>query len=52
METTIKYDPQNYPAKINNLIICKAQEWQVTPGEALARLLDQIAAQFTEKSAA
>lgn len=52
METVITYNPENYPAKINNYILRKAQEWQVPPGEALARLLDQLADEATEKSAA
>ena len=52
METTITYNPENYTPKINNLIMRKAEEWQVPPGEALARLLDQLAEQYTEKTAA
>ena len=43
METVITYNPENYPAKINNLIMRKAEEWQVPPSEALARLLDELA---------
>lgn len=52
METVITYNPENYPAKINNLIMRKAEEWQVPPSEALARLLDELAAKEEEKHAA
>ena len=52
METTITYNPENYTPKINNLIMRKAEEWQVPPGEALARLLDELAAEDAEKTAA
>lgn len=52
METTITYNPENYTPKINNLIMRKAEEWQVPPSEALARLLDVLADEAEEKSAA
>ena len=52
MDTTITYNPENYPAKINNLIMRKAEEWQVPPSEALTRLLDELAAIEDEKHAA
>jgi hypothetical protein len=52
METVITYNPENYPSHINNLIMRKAEQWQVPPSEALSRLLDQLAAEEAEKSAA
>jgi hypothetical protein len=52
MELVINYQPENYSSKINNLIMRKAEEWQVPPSEALTRLLDQLADEVIEKSAA
>lgn len=52
METVITYNPENYSGKINNLIMRKAEEWQVPPSEALARLLDELAEKEEEKHAA
>ena len=52
METTLIYNPEHYPSKINNLIMRKAEEWQVPPSEALARLLDLLADEAEEKTAA
>lgn len=52
MEAEITYNPENYPSKINNFIMLKAEQWKCSPGEALARLLDQLAEEGSEKSAA
>jgi hypothetical protein len=43
MTASINYDPREYSEKVNHLIMAKAEEWQVPPSEALARLLDELA---------
>lgn len=44
MNATLKFDPSNYSEKALRLIMLKAEEWQVTPAEAVSRLLDVLAA--------
>lgn len=43
MKTKIEYDPTQYNEQINLLIMLKAEQWQVPPSVALARLLDELA---------
>lgn len=43
MTPKLEYDPSKYSPKINRLIMLKAEQWQCTPGQALMRLLDEIA---------
>lgn len=54
MTATLGFDPSQYSEPVLRLILAKAEEWQCTPAEALARLLDQLAAKsgFKPKQAA
>jgi hypothetical protein len=55
MTPKLEYDPTQYTAKVNQLIMLKAEQWQCPPGQALMRLLDEVAKKElkpTTKSAA
>lgn len=39
----LEFDPANYTERALRLIMANAEKWQVTPGEAVARLMDQLA---------
>ena len=43
MNAKIEYDPTQYSPAVNMLIMRRAEQWQVPPSEALARLLDELA---------
>lgn len=43
MATTLEFDAAAYSERALRLIMARAQAWQCTPGEAVARLLDQLA---------
>ena len=43
MAATLQFDPNQYNERTLKLIMRKTQEWQCTPGEAVAKLLDLIA---------
>jgi hypothetical protein len=43
MQATLEFNPDAYSERSLRLILAKAQEWQVTPAEAVARLLDELA---------
>lgn len=44
MNATLHFDPTIYTERTLQLILAKAQEWNCSPAEAVARLLDQVAA--------
>lgn len=54
MTANLEFDPAQYSEPVLRLILAKVQEWKCTPEEALARLLDEMAARagFTPKKAA
>lgn len=52
MKTLIEYDPTQYPEKVNLLIMLKAEQLKCPPSEALARLLEELADEKLEKTAA
>ena len=43
MPNTIEFDASTYSERALRLILARAQVWQCTPGEAVARLLDHLA---------
>jgi hypothetical protein len=43
MEVSLEFNPDAYSERSLRLILAKAQEWQVTPAEAVSRLLDELA---------
>ena len=43
MEATLEFNPAGYSERSLRLILAKAQEWQVTPAEAVSRLMDELA---------
>jgi hypothetical protein len=51
MEATLEFNPDAYSERSLRLILAKAQEWQVTPAEAVARLLDELAARSRKQAA-
>lgn len=51
MKTKIEYDPMQYNEKVNRLIMLKAEQWKCPPSEALARLLDELAARELKTAA-
>lgn len=44
MTASLQFDPTQYTERSLQLILAKAQEWSCTPAEAVARLLDILAA--------
>jgi hypothetical protein len=44
MNASLEFDPTRYSEPTLRLIMLRAQEWKVTPAEAVSRLLDQVAA--------
>lgn len=44
MTATLDFDPERFRPATLQLILRRAQEWQCTPAEAVARLLDEVAA--------
>jgi uncharacterized protein YihD (DUF1040 family) len=51
MDNKIEYDPTKYSARVNQLIMLKAEQWQCAPSEALMRLLDELAAKEIKSAA-
>ena len=45
MKAIIIFDPKAYSERTLRLILKKAEEWNCAPGDAMARLLDQLADQ-------
>ena len=43
MTPAIEFNPAAYSEPALRLIMVRAQEWQCTPAEAVARLLDRLA---------
>ena len=43
MQTTLHFDPSRYPEPVLRLLLAAAEQWQCTPGEAEARILEQRA---------
>jgi hypothetical protein len=43
MQTTLHFDPTRYPEPVLRLLLAAAEQWQCTPGEAEARILEQRA---------
>ena len=41
MQTTLNFDPSRYPEPVLRLLLAAAEQWQCTPGEAEARILEQ-----------
>ena len=52
MNATLEFDPDQYSERSLKLILAKAQEWQVSPAEAVAKLLDELAKKRMPKKAA
>lgn len=52
MDATLNFDPSRYTEAALRLILAKAEQWQVPPAEAVARLLDQLATPRKSKHAA
>ena len=44
MDAILKFDPGQYSERTLRLILAKAEELKVTPAEAAAHLIDQVAA--------
>lgn len=51
MESTLKFDPEDYTAETLQLIMAKAEEEQCTPSEAAVKLLNEVAARSMKKVA-
>jgi hypothetical protein len=51
MEATLEFNPDAYSERSLRLILAKAQEWQVTPAEAVSRLLDELARRSNKQAA-
>lgn len=51
MDATLEFDPSGYSEAAVKLILRKAEEWKVTPAEAVARLLDEAARRQRGKAA-
>ncbi len=43
MTSTLEINPQNLSEQALELILAKAVDWQTSPAEAMARLLDELA---------
>lgn len=43
MNAKIEYDPTAYSEQVNQLVMLKAEQWNVRPSEALVRLLNELA---------
>lgn len=52
MSANIHFESENYSEQALRLILAKAQEWNCTPSEAVARLLDQLANRRSHPKAA
>ena len=52
MNATLEFNSNAYSERSLRLILAKAQEWQVSPAEAVARLLDEVAKRRGPKKAA
>jgi len=52
MKATLEIDPSKYSDLAIKLILKKAREWGITPAEAVARLLDELAQRNRDQSAA
>jgi arginyl-tRNA synthetase len=51
MKATLELDPSKYSDLAIKLILKKAREWGITPAEAVARLLDELAQRNRDQSA-
>ncbi len=43
MSATIEFNSTELPERVLRLVLAAAEQWKCTPGEAAARLLDQLA---------
>jgi len=43
MKTILEFDPRRFSREALQLILAKAQEWEVPPAEAVSRLMDEMA---------
>lgn len=41
---TLEFDPTKYSESVLRLILARAEQWKCSPGEAVARVLEQAAA--------
>lgn len=48
----ITFDPKDYSPETLRLIMLRVQQWGCSPAEAIVRLLDELAKQSSEKTAA
>jgi hypothetical protein len=51
MKTRLEYDPTQYSEAVNRLVMLTAERLQCPPSEALARLLDELAAEKLKDAA-
>ena len=52
MKETLEIHPDSLSKRAVELVFAKAQEWQITPEEAMSRLLDELAKNEQQQSAA
>jgi len=52
MKATLEIDSSKYSDLAIKMILKKAREWGITPAEAVARLLDELAQRNRDQSAA
>ena len=52
MNEVLEIHPDSLSERALELVFSKAQEWQITPEEAMSRLLDQLAKNEDRQSAA
>jgi hypothetical protein len=48
MKVILEINPSDYSAIVLRLILTKAEEWGVSPADAVARLLDELAHRTSE----
>lgn len=48
MKVTLEIDPTNFSDIVFRLILGKAEDWGVSPADAVARLLDELAHRSSE----
>lgn len=44
MQAKLVFNPEDYSEKICRFILIQAEAWKCSPGEALSRILDTLAA--------
>lgn len=52
MNQALEIHPDSLSERALELVFAKAQEWQITPEEAMSRLLDELAKNEQQQSAA